>query len=183
MKSYVVVEGTFDAELMTRLVAAFLPGQEVVVAEAGGRSSAVSLARSLLVTRNRPVLLAVDADTIDPQATRETKQDLDSLFGMAADPSLWRVVLFEPVIEVTLLSDVRFAEVLFKAKLTPEQRALIRYDPKRVLAELSRRHWNSENGSLVVQRLAGLDLTPLAETPAIREILEFLTVAGQRSAA
>jgi len=183
MKSYVVVEGSFDAKLIATLIKEFLPGQEVVVAEAGGKSSAVSLARSLLVTRHLPVLLAVDADTVDPQSVRENKQNLESLLGMVADPGLWRVVLFEPEIEVTLLSNLRFAETLFEAKLTREQKALIHYDPKRVLAELSREHWNLENGSSIVQRLADLDLKPLAEAPAIREILEFLTVTHQRSAA
>jgi hypothetical protein len=183
MKSYLVLEGAFDAKLMTTLVEAFLPQQEVVVVEAGGRSNAVSLARSLLIARHQPVLLAVDAETVNPRAIRETKLDLESLLGMAADPSLWRVVLFEPEIEVTLLSNVQFAEALFKAKLTSEQLVLIRYDPKKVLADLSREHLSAENGDSVLQRLAGLDLKPLAETPAIREILEFLGAAAQRTAA
>lgn len=183
MKSYVVVEGAFDAALVSTVIERFLPEQEIIVTEAGGKSSVVSLARSLLLTRKCPVILAVDADTVDQQAINEHTQDLKALLGMTADPSLWKVVLFVPAIEVTILQDMQFAETLFNGKLTPVQRALIPYDPKRVLRELTREYWSTENGSDVIRRLSDLDLTPLKEAPAIREILDFLAAVRHRQAA
>jgi hypothetical protein len=103
MKAYVVTEGAYDAALVPRaLTSAGL--ENVHVAAAGGRSSAVSLARSILRSRRRPVALVMDADTTDPTRVREQAQVLsdlvfsDGVSGSTKSAS-FRVFLAVPVME------------------------------------------------------------------------------------
>lgn len=98
MKAYVVTEGASDAAMVSRaLTGAGL--EDVHVAAAGGRSSAISLARSILRSRRRPVALVMDADTTDPARVREQEQVLSDLVSGSTKSPSFRVFLAVPVME------------------------------------------------------------------------------------
>jgi hypothetical protein len=128
--------------------------------------------------------MPLDAGTLNPDLVHEQRAGLSTLLGLVAAPGMWKVALFEPALERCVFRDAAFAERLFGGSLSKRQRVLAEYDPKRALAELSQERWGStEDRAELVRRLAGGDLTPLTEEPALREIVEFLREASARSAA
>jgi hypothetical protein len=183
--SYVVTEGKLDEQILSMIAKQFLPGRNIVFVDGKGRSNAISLARSLLSARKEPVAFVVDADTVNPGLIEEQRQSFESLLGLVAVRSLWMVALFEPELERCLFRDPSFAERLFGGALSERQRALVDYDPKRVVMELSRERWGTEDRdhTELLRRLSQEDLAPLKEEPAIADLLRFLERVSERSAA
>jgi hypothetical protein len=69
MRVYLLVEGNSDVALFKRL----LPPEiepETTVATAGERSNITSKARSLMVTKRRPLALVTDADAVEKEPSR-----------------------------------------------------------------------------------------------------------------
>ncbi len=184
MTNYVVTEGSRDVEILSAVARQFLPGRRIVFVDGQGKSNAVSLARSLLSARKQPVAFVVDADTVDRDLIHEQRQTLESLLGLVAVRSLWTAALFEPTLERCLFRDLGFAERLFGGLLSERQRVLAEYDPRRLLQELSRERWHTEDKehAELLRRLSQHDLTPLTEEPAIRDMVKFLEKAGDLSA-
>ncbi len=184
MTCYVVTEGKSDEQVLAFVVAQLCPGRNIVVTAGGGKSSAVSLARSLLSVRKEPLALTLDADTLDPDLLHEQRAGLETLLGLVAPPGLWKVALFQPTLERCFFRDAGFAERFFEGPLSERHRVLAEYDPKRALAELSRERWHAEPSSAeLLARLGRQDLAPLTQEPALREMLAFLEAASERSAA
>jgi len=185
MTSYVVTEGRFDEQILSAVAAQLLPGRHVVFVDGKGKSNAISLARSLLSARKQPVAFMVDADTVDSNLIQEQRQSFESLLGLVALRSLWTVGLFEPELERCLFRDPSFAERLFGGPLSERHCILSEYAPRRVLGELSRERWRTEDKdrSELLRRLAQEDLTPLTKEPAVSDMLAFLGKVGERSAA
>ena len=185
MTSYVVTEGRLGEEILSAVVQQLLPGKHVVCVDGKGRSHAISLARSLLSVRRQPVAFMVDARTVDRALIQEQKQSFESLLGLVAPASLWKVALFEPELERCLFRDLGFAERLFGGPLSERHRLLCEYDPRRVVRELSRERWHTEDqdSTELLRCLAAEDLAPLAAEPAIHLMLAFLSEVNQRSAA
>lgn len=188
MKSYVVVEGKLDVDILSAVKRSVAPGIDVVFVDGKGKSNAVSLARSLLVARKCPVALVVDADTVNPNLVQEQRQGFESLLGLVAPRDLWAVVMFEPEIERCLFRDPGFTERLFGDPLSERDRVLAEYNPRRALYELAVGRWGVGDGKQaihgeLVRRLGLLDLKALAEDPAVKELLAFVQGVSARSAA
>jgi hypothetical protein len=185
MASYVVSGSEPDQRVLSAIIKRLLPGQNIVVADGGGKSNGISLARSLLVARRQPVAFAVSAHTRDPDLIREQQQNVDMLLGLVADASSWAAVLFVPELEGCLFRDPAFARRLFGKPLSDHQRDLAEYDPRRVFRDLAAKHWKTEDAerSVLLEHLAELDLAPLAKDPAIATLVAFLTRVSERSAA
>ncbi|TKD08940.1 hypothetical protein [Polyangium fumosum] len=179
MKSHVVIEGgRFDRDLVKLFVDEMLPGLDIQVDDAGGKSNTISLARTMLRESPEPLALVIDADTVKPDLIRQQRQELETALGLVADPSLWTVALFEPEIERCFFRNIPFLEDILGKKLTDVQRALSEYDPPRVLREL-------EPGykKVLLGKLAGKSLAPLKDDPALRQVCDFLENAHRRAAA
>ncbi|MGH7134322.1 MAG: hypothetical protein ACREHD_01195, partial [Pirellulales bacterium] len=67
MKVYLVVEGSSDAAFLGRLLPAEIQ-PEITVVTAGGRSNITSKARSLMVTKRRPIALVADTEVTEKDA-------------------------------------------------------------------------------------------------------------------
>jgi hypothetical protein len=185
MTTYVVTEGKLDEQILSAVIGQLMPGRSIVVVTGGGKSNAVSLARSLLAVRKEPVAFVVDADTVDPALIQEQRQSFESLLGLVAGRGTWMVALFVPELERCLFRDIGFAERLFGGPLSEHQRVLAEYDPRRVLKELSRERWHTEDKdhAELLKHLSRGDLAPLTEEPALRDMLKFLEEVSERSAA
>lgn len=80
MTCHIVTEGRSDAQLLSRLIPTGSFGAQIHVIAAGGRSPAVSLARSYLAITSDHVALVVDADSEDPaEIDRRRQYILDAL--------------------------------------------------------------------------------------------------------
>jgi hypothetical protein len=93
MTIFLVVEGASDAAVMRTLItAAQIPDMAVISGQ--GKSSAMSLAKSLAVSRAARVAVLVDADTRDPRQIDEQRRTFSDLQGSAV--GLTRLFLAVP---------------------------------------------------------------------------------------
>jgi hypothetical protein len=134
--SYIVVEGQADAELLDRLFT-HAGSSELKVIPAHGWSSALSLARTLLLSKNRPVVIALDADEKNSEQVQEL---VNAGLAQVASPRRWRVLVFEPDIETELLRPLKGTSELRRAKSRAQRRSLLSDKLKSVefIADLKR---------------------------------------------
>lgn len=173
MKVYLLVEGISDSSLFQRLLPSEIQPETTIV-RAGARSNITSMARSLLVTRRRPIALVADADVVEKEAIEERRQLLDELVHSAAAGVPYKVILAVPEIESWFFDVPEFLERLSGKKLSPEQRELGELRPKEVLRRLFK-----DQGALSVDKLASAltdqEVKTLRETQPRKELIEFLT--------
>jgi hypothetical protein len=95
--AYIVVEGQENA---TALQHAFHAesGQDIEILGETYRSSAISMAGTLMSKRSRPVLLLVDAKSTKPDDIREETQTVEYLLLPAATAEPYKVISVTPSI-------------------------------------------------------------------------------------
>src|SRR5690242_2812486 len=95
---YILVEGETDAEFLRRLLPPEVTKDAEIVA-VGSSSEIPSLARSLLVRRQRPVAVLMDADSLSQSSIQERKESTEDLIQSAAASIPVKVVVVVPEIE------------------------------------------------------------------------------------
>jgi hypothetical protein len=174
MITSVIVEGETDKQFVLAVFAAATVTQaEAVVA--GGRSSAISLARSYLTLPSRTVALLLDADTSDAALAQEQRDILDGSLGTVAPAWQYGIFLAVPAIEATLFTTPQVAAAAFGNTLSADAMLRGKYEPKRTIAELIGAG-NANDYALALQRLLsrpGLGIG-LAECRPFTELLSFM---------
>lgn len=173
---YVVVEGMHDAIILKHL----LPDEmtrtiEFVIGR--GSYSAQSLARTLLSTRNRPVVLVLDADTTDTQAVNEKRTFLLQLFRPSSGMARFDVVIAVPTIEGVLFHEKTVAERLLQREISPIEWALVQSQPKHYVDIV----YETQGIDLpaLLQRLNADDIKQLRNHPVIQHLVEFVAQETQ----
>lgn len=173
MKVYLLVEGNSDQAFFQTLLPSDIR-QDTIVVPVGGRSNITSIARSLLVTKRRPLALVTDADTIEKDAIERRYQMLDELIGSATAGVPYKVILAVPEIESWYFKVPNVLERLSGKQLSSEQRELGELRPKEVLSRLfeGRLRWSLDK---LAGELTDSEVKTLRETYPRRELIEFLT--------
>lgn len=171
MKIYLVTEGSFDRDILEKVLSHRFDPRDLVFVVAGGKSNASSLARSLLARRHEPVALVLDADAVDDKVVGEQRSNYRISLGLAGDPWLWTVVLFQPTLEAAFFQDPEVTEALFRRRLEPHEQELAEVAPGKVLERLlreagyaSRDHLSKAIDAQVAARL--LNVPELAQLAA-----------------
>lgn len=181
MTPSIVVEGPRDEQLIRAVLQAFLH-VECRFWTGGGRSSAVSLASTLLSHRGEAVVLVIDADTTNEDLVAEQRSNLRTLLKRAAPTESWCLVLMEPELEVVLVHDDEVAKRLFGRGLDEVEAALRGVAPKQAVDRLlasSKQDWNH-----LMDRIGSdPDLAAsLARGPFLRDIVAFVERASRHAA-
>lgn len=173
MTCHIVTEGHTDALLLTELLKPEFDTDHngIHIIEAGGRSGADSFARSVLATRDEPVALVVDADTVDPEGVVERRSFLEHSLGQVALHDRWKVFLVVPCLEALLFKDKAVLEGIVATQVSPEDLIRGEYDPKTVLQNLLK---GKPLNIILEQRLSQHDLSTIRDLPLIRELKAFL---------
>ncbi len=103
MKAYIVTQVDADAQSLQR----GLPPEvlnETVFVPAGSRSAVISMARSLIVRRQAPLAVVLDADTTAPRLIREQCQSIEEVIGMVSAHVPFKVILAVPTLAEELAS-------------------------------------------------------------------------------
>lgn len=112
MKSpIIIVEGEADKLILEH----FLPEDvlsTVDIVVAPGRTAAQTLARSILSSAVRPVILLLDSDTIEPQRLSEFREMVEYSLREASSGFKYRLVLAVPTIEILLIEDKNLLRAL-----------------------------------------------------------------------
>jgi len=139
VKTYVVAETTFHGRLIKRLLhMQALP--EFVVVRGGRQTAAIGLANSIQSDRGVPVVVVLDADTVEPRAIVEKRPDLEYLLNTrsypAGPPPPAVLVMAVPQVEVVLFSDPEALECVLGRPLTEREKIEGEFRPRAVLDRL-----------------------------------------------
>jgi len=173
MKVYVVVEGETEAYLLR----AVLPNEllsHLDIVRTGGGSNLVSVARSLLVTRRRPLAVLVDTDSTDERIVREKKQSTEELLKAVSAGVPTKVILLIPEVEILLFDAPGLLANVFGHQLPNEVLILARNNPKEALSQLIKGQKELRSIHQLLDRLTDEGIEALRSTGPIRELMEFL---------
>jgi hypothetical protein len=173
MITYIICEGSFDAQLLKTVLPANLLTDVGVVAV--GRVSGVeSLARSLVVRRRVPVVIVVDADSVVPELVQQRRKDIEETVESVSINTPVKVVMAVPEMEIIFFQDVSLLSRLLG--YIPHQdildRAVIK--PKKTLEELMARSEIVQDRSEIIARLTNKDIEILQLSSVMQEIVHFL---------
>ena len=172
MMTYILCEGPSDKQILNSLLPTELLDTVVLVA-AEGIDDAVSLARSLSVQRQAPVLVLADADATSPRQIAERQNNLDSIVGgVAVAP--FKVVLAVPEIESIFFQDVDLLSQLTGQTFSPEVLTKAIYEPSQVLKQLMPEAELKQDYSDLLEQLSESDRASLRHSPPIQEVIQFL---------
>ena len=177
IKCYVVAEGPADVTVLSALLADVVPSSAVKIVNAGGQSSAVSLASTFLATRPASVALVADADTTVPQRVGEAQMELEDLLATVAPRQRFGVFLAVPTLEVCLFEDQAGLENEFGCALSAEAIMQSRYEPKAVLDKLLRARNQRYDSAAQASLLEQLDLNRLRQAPFMTDLVQFVSRA------
>lgn len=180
MRIYIVVEDRSGAELLKRLSrAARSPGVEIMEAR-GGPSAALALARSLRAGRGAPVLLVIDARSVDPESIAEQRVEIEDLLTSVGPAVPSHVVFAVPALEVVLFHQPEVIEEALGVEMTEREGIEARFIPKTVLSELLRRSPRIHDEMQLVAALDDVAAARLAGHPLIRTVEERIAdIRGQ----
>jgi hypothetical protein len=173
MKVYVVTEGKSDVQLLKSV----LLSQGVSNAEyiaAGGKSSVISLAQSLLVKRHQPVVVVMDADMVEKRRVDEQGKIYFDLLRNFASGVAFRVMLMVPEIEAVLFDD---PEIL-RGELNLEMSSISPFEvedrPRETLQRIIHEH-GLHNRDDFINKLTSSSLNRLGRSPFFTELSSFLS--------
>ncbi|MGO8673341.1 MAG: hypothetical protein ACLQVD_18520 [Capsulimonadaceae bacterium] len=136
MTVYVVTQSETDAAVLkAALKDVPFCGNKYKVIAAGGRTTALSYARSLLMVRKTPVVLVVDADTMNDSRSAELERYLNQSLSEAGPPTEFKVIVVRPEIERLLFADRDIVTGMF-GTIADDDFIKGQYVPKTVLGNL-----------------------------------------------
>lgn len=169
MKAYVITEGRFDADLLTRILGPAVL-QSVAVGESKGVSSAISLARSVIAVRQKPIAFFADSDALADHAIERRRQEIGELIGLAAGSTPFKIILAVPEIEVLFFQSTEMAERIFGRTFSGTELEFAQLQPAKKFKELTSQRSREEILALLNEE----DVEAMRNAPPIQELLSFL---------
>jgi len=173
MIAYIICEANFD----TQLLKAVLPKEllnNVEVVNADTISNIKSLARSLIVRRQVPVVIVVDADSVDPDLIQERCNNIQKIVESVSINTPVKVILAIPEMETIFFQDTILLSRLLGLELAQEIIILAKFQPRQALKELLSQSKNYHDQSQLMNQLANEDLKIIRKAPVIQELIQFL---------
>ena len=103
---FMIIHGLTESNTNTFLLVKLLYEEQsvglIALRCAAPTSSLYSTARTLLVVRNEPVALILDADSTDPEAADRRRQAAEEVIGAAAGAAPFRILVSVPALESLL---------------------------------------------------------------------------------
>jgi predicted ATP-dependent endonuclease of OLD family len=171
MIAYIVCEGISDAQLLQQILPKELLNDVEIVA-AGGLSAIKSLARSLIVRRQLPVLIVVDADSVEPNVIHERLNSIEEIVKSVAISTPVKVILAVPTIEIIFFEDIGLLSDLLEYSPSQAQKMmnLAKSQPDKAIHKFLKRSQRNE----LINQLTDDNLEILRKVPFIQEIIYFL---------
>jgi hypothetical protein len=181
MTAYLVCEGAVDAQLLKRILPEeILYNLEIVAA--GGLSSAKSMARSLVVRRQAPVAIVINADSIALDQVEERRRTTEDIVKGVASNTPVKVILAVPTIEAIFFQDIALLSRILGCNPSPGILDLAVGEPLQALMQLIAQLHPHLNQSQLIEQLTMDDLFILRKTPLIQEIIQFFQSVRETAA-
>jgi len=173
MIAYIVCEGDFDVQLLKVILPKELL-QNIEVVPAGGLYAAESLARSLIVRRQVPVVLVLDADLVDPDLVKERRTSIQETVESVSINTLVKVILATPEMETIFFQDSLLLSRLLGQEITQETMIWATFQPRKTLEKLLAQSECYHSQSQLIEQLVNENLETLRKAPVIQELIQFL---------
>lgn len=171
-KTYIITEGEFDSALLKQILPDITThNQAVGVIAARGYSSALAIARSVLLQTGQPALLLIDADTNDLSRIKEKQsfiEDYVRINGLSC-----KVILAVPELEILFFDNKGALEDVLQKEISEDYWNLALLSPRKALEELTGDSREAANRLLSDRRFKD----QVERTPIINEIKSFLLAA------
>ncbi len=169
MKNYIITEGQFDLKLLSQII----PNQFIINTKffsAGGYSSALSLAKSLLEkseTKKAKIFLILDADTIDEIKYKEKTNFINQYIGSASN---FKLILFKPEIETVLFESKNLISRVAKREISDLELDFGKSNPRDVLRLIG-----IKDKDLLLQDLTPVDIDLILKHLCFVELINELS--------
>lgn len=171
-KTYIITEGEFDSALLNQILPDITERpKSVSIIAARGYSSALAIARSVLLQTGQPALLLMDADTNDPSRVKEKQSFIEEyvkINGLSC-----KVILAVPELEILFFDNKGALENALQLTISDDYWHLAQLAPKRALEELAGDPREAANRLLSDRQFR----SQIEQTPIINEIRSFLQAA------
>lgn len=174
-QAYIVTEGQSDADILKTVLPKHLVEKvHFVVGE--GRSSALSLAVSLLSNGKYPLALIIDTDTHHPDKIQEQIDLREAILRRSGRPEAYRIFSAVPEIEVVFFQDKELVEKVTQHLIGQDEWQFARRDPRFFLQE----HVTNYPDALpkLLAQLPEGQLATVREHPLLRDLLSFITASA-----
>lgn len=178
--TYVITERNFNAELLQKILSAEVL-QNVKIVPAGGYSSATSLARSMLYTPGKYVIIAVDAGSNNEVDVLERYYFLRDYMRMGASEKRFTIHLFKPEIEHVFFEDKKVLETIVGKKVSDLELELAALQPRLGLSKLSGMSLYEMSNGVLLNRLSNKIIQQLRQTEDIKKLTEHILEANKMS--
>lgn len=173
MTFYIVTEGSADATLLKKVLSTVeLP--PIHITSAGGRSSALPFARSILARRQSPVVVVLDSDSLDPDRTKEQERMYGDLLRTASRKVPFRVCLADPSLERVLFDDSETLSEVLGVPITARKVQEAQFRPQEVLDELLEQSGRFGTRANLFANIGRRTAQALANLPFSRSIIAFI---------
>jgi hypothetical protein len=177
---FVVTEGEADAEFLRWMLDDELKEGELEIRSARGKSSAESLARSLLASKREPLALIIDADSVDPGTIEELQEYYSYSLHQAGGSTPSCVVLMKPALEVVAFYDPDLLKLVSSRKLTDREDLEAQFKPKEVLSKSLATQSSFHPLLAFTKAVKEIGAGSLRRHPEIVALTNFLREAGTR---
>jgi hypothetical protein len=171
--AYIVCEGSLDAKILISVLPKELLN-DVAIVEAEGKSAAKSLARSLLVRRQQPVLLVLDSDTTATSFVQEQLQSTKEIVEGVAGRVPVKVILAIPELEIIFFHDINLLSHMLGYKPSQDGLDWAVIQPRKTLDQMITHSENIKDKSHFIDQLANVELEELRKAEVVQEIVAFL---------
>ncbi len=169
-KVYVFVESSAEADFLQRI----LPPEELKDAEIVAATGISSLARSVLVRRQKPVVVVMQAHSTDPDVIEERRGGKEELIQAAGGSIPVKVIAIVPEIEAWFFAAPEAIARILGEPVTNDMMFLGKRDPMGVLqllAEKSKTKWDTRQA---IGLLKAEDIDRIRALPEVSELSTFL---------
>jgi hypothetical protein len=171
-KVYLVTQHKSDTAIFEKLLSEKIV-DKVFVVEGAGRSSARSLAASILAVKQRPVALIVDADTTDADDIQAQKYMLRELLYRASPGIPFEVFLAAPEIEAVFLQDRSFIERLANRQFSDAEWQAAALHPKKFLSDILKEE--DQVSAKILEKSDEHAIHAMQKHPLLSDVCNFLS--------
>jgi hypothetical protein len=172
MTAWVFVEGAAHALLLSRVLEDLAPQVRFRIVTADGQDTLRAMARTTLVTERQPVALVVDSDTSNTSQSANQLQELNDYLAWVAGPTPFKVVQFQPEMEVIFFHWPDVLAAMTGRRLPPELARVGKTAPRAVLQTL----FPMASLAARIKALPPEQISELTKSREIAELRAFLTM-------
>jgi hypothetical protein len=164
-----VAEGAGSVQLLRRV----LPSAGdccLRLLNGGDGRSALSMASSVRGAWEEPVILLLNARSVDQANVAYQRENKEDVLALAGPPLRAELVFAVPELEIALFCDPAILERTLGVEMTEEDRIEARFIPKKVLARLLERSGRFADEGALIDALDDWAVRRIAEHPLIGEL-------------